>query len=197
MAEVFKEKVYDRYFSGKKDLTVLDVGGNIGITSYYFSQFSKVVYTLEPSLEHYATLCHQLDFNRLANVFPFKLALSNENGEAQFHHLPNKTMYSLRPAGIDPKQGFEIVHTVRLDTFLQDRECDHVDFMKLDCEGSEADIICGDGFQNAAPKIDTLFLEVHSWNGRHPNQLKDGLKMAGFKNIQTISNDATLWICTK
>lgn len=197
MAEVYKERVYDRYFSGKSGLTVLELGSNIGIVSYYLAQFAKIVYAVEPSKEHFDVLIHQLAFNHLTNVLPFNVAISNTDGEATFYHQQNKTMFSLHPPGVDPSQATEVVKTVRLDTFFSENHIEHIDFVKCDVEGSEADIICGDAFQTVAPKIDTIFLERHSWNGRHPNQLTDALKQAGFTKIEQIPNQADLLICTK
>lgn len=197
VAEVFKDKVYDKYFVGKSNQVVVDFGGCIGITAYYFSKFAKIVYTLEPEKNNFDVLTHQLTFNNLTNVKPFNLAVSNTDGEATFYHMQNKTMHSLRPAVVDNSQQHETVKTIRLDTFFEQEGIDHVDFMKVDCEGSEADIICGDGFQNIADKIDVLFLELHSWMGRNPEQLKEGLRMAGFTKIDVIPNEAVLWIATK
>lgn len=198
MAEVYKEKVYDPYFSGKKDLVIFDIGANIGVTSYYFSKFARIIHAFEPSKEHFDVLTHQLQFNGLlGKVVPHQMAIANTDGDGVFYHQGNKTMFSLHPPSIDPTQTQEMVQTQRLDTFFRQNMIEHVDFMKLDCEGSEADIICGDGFQNVADKIDVLFLERHTWNGRHPNQLTDAIKQAGFVHIEKVPNQADLLICTK
>ncbi len=197
VAEIFKDKVYDKYFAGKKDLTIIEIGANIGIASYYFSKYAKVVHAFEPAQEHFELLTKQIEFNQLKNVIPHQLAISNTDGEADFFHLPNKTMYSLRPAQQIPQTGKETVKTIRLDTFFKENNIEHIDFLKVDCEGSEADILCGDGFQNIADKIDMIFIEVHDWMNRNPEQLKEGLRMGGFKNIETIPNDANLWVATK
>ena len=68
--------------------------------------------------------------------------------------------------------------------------------MKLDVEGAEADILCGDGFQNIANKIDMLFLETHTWMDRNSHQIQDALQIAGFKT-ESIPNDASLWIARR
>lgn len=197
VSEIFKDGVYNRYMVGKPDQTILDVGGNIGLASYYFSQYAKVVHTFEPATEHFAVLKHQIEFNKLTNVIPHQLAVSNTDGEADFFLAQNKTMHSLNPAPGFNTGAKEKVKTIRLDTFLAQEKIDHVDFMKLDVEGEEANIICGDGFQEAASKIDIVFIEIHTWMGRNPEQLKEGLRMAGFSDIQVMPNDAQLWIARK
>ncbi len=105
-------------------------------------------------------------------------------------------MHSLRPAHGMQQTGKERVQTIRLDTFFKENNIDHVDFMKLDAEGSEADILCGDGFQNIADKIDMIFIELHVWMNRNPEQIRESLKMNGFK-VEKIENEAVLWIATR
>jgi len=198
VAEIFKDRVYDKYLAGKKDLTIFDIGGNIGLAAYYFSQFAKEVHTFEPAQEHYTVLTHQLLFNNLQNVIPHRVAIANKDGEADFFHTVNRTMYSLNPAQghINEDNPKERVKTMRLDTFFNKYNIEHVDFMKIDVEGSEDDILCGDGFQNIADKVDMVFLELHTWTNRNHNQLKDALKIAGF-TVEVIPNDAILWIARK
>jgi len=41
-----------------------------------------------------------------------------------------------------------------------------------------------------------IITEVHQWNGRHPNQIKDALENAGF-DVKTIPNDASIIVATK
>lgn len=197
IAEIYKEHVYAPYFIDKKDLTILDIGANVGMTSYYFSHFAKEVHSFEPAKEHQEVFKYMVDFNKLTNVILHPFALSNEDGEMTLFHMPNKTMFSLKPAEVVLGQGQEKVTTMRLDTFLKSRKIEHVDFMKLDVEGAEPEIICGDGFQNVADRINIVFMELHSWNGRNPNQIKEGLKQAGFTIFDTIPNDASLLVARK
>ena len=189
LSEIYKELVYAPYLNDKKDLTILDIGANIGMTSYYFSQFAKVVHSFEPSSENFELLSKMIEFNKLTNVIPYKMAIAPTDGEADFQIQQNKTMHSLKPA--TQPTGSEKVKTMRLDTFFKEKGIEKCDFMKLDVEGMEADIICSEGFQNVASKIDIILLEVHNWMGRNPNQLMEGLRVAGFK-AERLAHDAEL-----
>lgn len=200
LAEIYKDRVYEPYLRGKRDLTILDVGA-MGYTSYYFADFAKVVYAFEPNQESYDTLVEMLEFNKnkgwQGNVIPLKMGISNTDGEATLYHTPgNKTMTSFNPS-----QGFsdgstEVVKTTRLDTFLKENNIEHVDFMKLDVEGTEDEILCGEGFQLAAPKIDMIIAEFHVWTKRNLNQVKDAMRQAGY-TIEQIPNDASLWVAKR
>ena len=196
LAEVYKDRVYEPILGGKKDLTIIDVGGNIGLTSYYFSQFAKQVYTLEPSKEHFANLLRMIDYNKITNIKPLNVALYMENGEFELGHNSNKTMFSLHLATKDSSLPSEMVPAITLDKLFEQEKIEHVDFMKLDVEGSEYEILGHSSFSEVAPKIDSLLIETHAWAGRHPNQIKESLKNRGFI-VEQIVNDAALFYAHK
>ena len=196
LTEIYTDRVYAPYIEGKNLKTCLEIGANVGLAAYYFSKHFDKVYSLEPALEHYTALTAMLEYNKITNVEPFKLALSTRDGEALFfHRVLNKTMYSLRPEM--PTNDTEQVKTIQIGTFLRENNIDHVDVLKLDCEGSEADIVCHTSFQENADKIDMVFCEIHTWIGRNRSQLIDGFKMAGFTKITKIPNKADLIICQR
>lgn len=197
VAEIYKDKIYDPYLRGKKDLTILDFGGNIGISAYYFSQFASKVVVLEPSLRHFDTLTRMVEFNGLKDIVrPIRKALYTEITKLPFYHNANETMYSLYQNVNDNSSEPEMVETVTVEQLLKDEKIDHVDFMKLDVEGSEGEILAGSGFGNVADKIDTIVMETHSWGIRPLQQIKDALVNRGYK-IEQIPNDATLFVATR
>lgn len=198
LSEIYKEGVYAPFFNGKKGLTVVDVGANIGITSYYFSQYAKVVHAVEPSYEHFKVLTHMIVWNNLDNVKAHKQAIWMKNmDEAPFYHnVGNKTMYSLHSGVHDGKVEPEKVPVVTIDKFFKDNKIDHCDFLKLDVEGSEFEVLGGPGFKKVAPKIDVVFLEWHKWAKRNPAQLNQSLESNGF-SVETIKADADLLVGVK
>lgn len=192
MEEIFKQRVYDQFFQGKKDLVVLDFGGNIGLFSYYAYPFARVVYALEPSQIHFDTFSHMLEYNGIKNVKLNKLALSHKNGKTTFYHTPNVTAFSLRPEIHVPEAGSEEVETVTIDKFFEDNGIEHVDFMKLDIEGSEFEVIGSEGFAKVAPKIDALVVELHSWGGFNYAQLVNRLRDLGYE-LEQMPTEATVF----
>ena len=116
MQEIFKDRIYDPYFVGKKDLIVMDLGANCGVFSIYAAPYAKQVLAFEPSPDHYEALSLMIDWNKLTNVLPHKLAISNTDGEANFYQLKNKTMNSLNPAHMPQSVPPIKVKTIRLDT---------------------------------------------------------------------------------
>ena len=128
----------------KHDDVCVDVGANIGWFSCLLGFFANLVYSFE---------CNSIVFNRLAcNVYLNNLcdkvvlssnALGSFNGKSDFvsythsghRHLGNDVRFRNNYTGISK------VNVRRLDDYLCDIE--HFDFLKIDVEGYEFDVIKG------------------------------------------------------
>lgn len=163
LEELYRDKIYAPFFDGKKDMTVLDLGGNIGLFSFFAAPYAKQILCVEPSSYHHETIETMLKYNKLDQVKLIKAAISSEDGEAEFHHNTNVTMFSLSPLVEDKKFEVEKVRKMTLETLLKKNNIEHVDFMKLDIEGEEFNVLSSESFANVAPKIDALVVELHSW----------------------------------
>ena len=139
LKEIYRDKVYDPYLSGKKDLIMADFGANIGLWTYYASQFAKKLYAVEPTEAHFGCLSKMVDHNGFKNVTPLKMAISHENGEADFYHSINSTMNSLLKE-VDNTKEKETVKTITLDKFMSENKIEHLDFVKVDIEGAETKV---------------------------------------------------------
>ena len=53
LRELYLDSVYAPFLNGKENLTILDLGLNIGLFSLYASPFAKQVYSFEPSKESF------------------------------------------------------------------------------------------------------------------------------------------------
>jgi FkbM family methyltransferase len=201
MEEVYKTGLFESVLpKNKENSVVIDCGANVGITAYYFSSRFGKVYSIEPTKEHFDVLQYMLDYNEIKNVYPFQFALSmHDKKDEQIFHYNNKTMHSLYGNLQGPNlvmTGTEAVELKRLDTFIKEQKIEHVDLLKVDVEGVEYEILCGDSFSNVADKIDTVVCEIHSYSGRNPNQIIQALKLRGF-TVEVIPHDATLVVARK
>lgn len=193
LLEIYMQRIYAPYLEGKKDLTILDVGANIGLFTFYASQFASKVYSIEPSEEHIGVLAHMIKYNDIHDKVHFsRLAIAGKEGEVTLNHNENVTMFSLSDAVKDPKLEGEKVEAITLLTFLDRNHIEHVDFMKLDVEGEEMNIVCGEGFEEASKRIESLVVEWHAWTGRNPSQLVTALNDYGY-DVVAIPADATLF----
>ena len=174
--EIYLDNIYVDVTNNRTDMTIIDVGANIGIVTDYLRPFSKKVYSIEPSTEHFEALKQNKEFNKWDNVEVFKMAMADRDGEMVLNFLPaNRTSHSLTN---DYQQGGEKVKTIRFDTFMKENNIEKVDFCKFDVEGAEDMILRSEGFINIADKILSIEVEMHyaSWP-----QLVDHMIKLGFK----------------
>ena len=164
--EIYFDGVYTDILNGHeetKDLTIVDIGANIGVTVQHFQRFSKKVYAVEPSSIHFEALKKNKEFNEWDNVDVENAAIADTDGEMEMHYCENNlTSNSLI---LDYGGRTEKVKTLRMDTYFKEKGIEKVDFMKLDVEGAEDMILRSEGFKNVADKIKAIEVEFHypSW----------------------------------
>lgn len=201
--EIYFEGVYIDVLNGKKDMVIVDVGANIGVTVQHFQPHCKKLYAIEPSPEHFTALKKNVEFNEWDNVVLSNVALADVNGESEFsQNSINRTMNSLvvgedkgdnqhnlhtrveGMGGFIHAKGYDdkvIVKTQSIDSYFEEHKIDHVDFMKFDPEGSEDMILRGEGFKKIIDRIDSIEVEFHFPNWR---DLVDYMIGLGFKARQ-------------
>lgn len=180
--EIELEGVYIDVLNEQKDMVIVDVGANIGITVNHFRKYAKKLYAIEPSPEHFTALAKNKEFNHWDNVELFNYALADRDGLMEFsQNSNNRTMNSLAVGGhighdehqINPEMQFNgtitakgydnklFVPTKSIDHFFEENNITHVDFMKFDPEGAEDMILRSDGFKKIAHMVDKIEVEFH------------------------------------
>lgn len=133
-AESFIANDYSKKFNIEKGDTVLDVGANIGFFSRYAAiNGASKIYSIEPSKQYFNHLKENLKKYSFAKTF--NLAISNKNGKAQFLESEHFGGDSVVDGAGDYK-----VNSLTFDSFLERNKIDHIDFLKVDIEGSELDL---------------------------------------------------------
>lgn len=160
LKEIYIDRIYDDALKNKSNLTIIDIGANIGAVTHYLIKYAKKLYAIEPSTEHFEALKKNKEFNEWDNVEIFNMAIADKDGEMTlYRNNKNRTCHSLEE---NHNQGGEQVKTMQMDTFFKENNIDFVDFMKLDVEGAENMILKSDGFKNVARKIKIIQIEFHS-----------------------------------
>lgn len=124
---------------------VIDVGANIGFHSMYFAELAGQdgkVFAFEPIQQNYRALISNLDLNHFKQVIPEQIALANENKEIEIHIDPtitNPGAYNLLSKGIKNTR----IICKKGDEFLKDRGIDKINFIKIDVEGYEHEVLKG------------------------------------------------------
>ncbi len=135
---------------------VLDAGANIGIfTNYAYRRGAKKIYSFEPCSEAFQALI--MNSGEIAETY--KLGLSFEPGSEKLYYEQGNTMSSSVKSG---EGEFEHILVESIDSLHRKNLFDHLDFLKIDAEGSEIDIMNGAREMLAEQKIKKISFEYHS-----------------------------------
>lgn len=129
----------------KKGDTVFDIGANIGLTAIYAGKLvgpKGKVFAFEPMPSTFLILEENIKLNRLKNVLPENIALSNKVGKAFLYNNLNINRGAASFFSAGNKEGAEITKNT-LKKFLSDRNIRNVNFLKIDVEGSELAVLLG------------------------------------------------------
>jgi FkbM family methyltransferase len=142
------------------DLTVIDLGANIGTFSIWIYEHAKVIHAIEPSKECVELLQQTKDYNNLDRLFIHNLAISGTGGMREIDDESDPSGGSWKLTNGTHAQ--HLVPTQTIDQFMAEQDLDYVDVLKIDVEGAEYEIIYSTGFRVAAPKIQKIIGEFHS-----------------------------------
>ena len=190
LKEIFFERLYLPLVQDKKDLTIVDVGANVGLFTLWMYPYAKKIYSVEPSAIHCETLGKMVEFNKMDKVEIIQKALSDKDGEATFYHIENTTAFTLTKASTGIT-GTETVPTVSIATLLKD--IPHIDILKIDIEGAEGTAFGNSSFDEVAGKIDNIVMEYHNWCGLSVPLLMNTIRDRGFSVQQLPTNALVFW----
>ncbi|MEM3484205.1 MAG: FkbM family methyltransferase [Candidatus Methanomethyliaceae archaeon] len=129
-------------------MTVLDIGAHHGfytlLASFKVGSRGRVV-AFEPSPRERKKLLWHLWLNRCKNVQVENSALGSYNGEAQLFLVDGRDTgcNSLRKPNVAEPVHPVRVPVMRLDDYLRQRGIERIDFVKMDVEGAELEVLKG------------------------------------------------------
>lgn len=187
--EIFVRENY-KFNCGSHSPTIIDCGANIGLSICYFKSLypHAVIHAFEPDPTAYEKLVSNIKENRFKDVHTYNAAVWIEEGELAFEtdgswggHIGDNTSIP----------GLKVKAYV-LDKLLNK----YVDFLKIDIEGAESDVIMHSK-ELIAKNVERLFFEWHSLSGV-PQRLGEILaffEKRGFRyHIKEASNRPTPFI---
>jgi FkbM family methyltransferase len=140
---------------------IVDIGANIGyfvlIEAGLVNGEGKIV-ALEPSPQNARLLKHNVEKNKIENVFIHQIAVGEKTGKANLYLSEKSNRNSLIPRNELEYKEIE-VNVTTLDDLLEKEE--RVNLIRMDIEGGEFNVINGmeKTLKKFRPKI---FLELHS-----------------------------------
>ena len=158
-------KVLSRFCS--EDAQIVDIGANIGLSAMFFNSLlpRARVLALEPSLRNFRYLKQNLRQNNLSMIEARQLAASSEVGILRLHEEPDFGAGSYivnehHSAGVSASP-IE-VQAKPLDQIVAEEGLERIDFIKIDVEGSELDVL--NGMQDTLRRFSPIvFMEINTW----------------------------------
>lgn len=152
--------------------TIFDIGGFEGIFSLFFSKCTGkngTVFTFEPNPINFSKINTNIKLNNISNIKVFNTAIGNESGTAQLTFDESmresgslSTSVSVTSTGGSQRVFTKEVLIEKIDNLLKIHSLPDPDFIKIDVEGFENDVLMGMN-ELIARKKPALFIENHTF----------------------------------
>lgn len=149
-------------------INILDGGGNIGLTSLYFSKMfpEANIVCIEPDNTNIAMVEEQIKLNELHNVVPLQAAIWNKNEELILNRqFRDGQEWSFSVTNIESDVSANDTYKVNgmtLENVISSQNWDHIDLLKLDIEGAERFVF--ENIETAGtflPRTKFVAMEIH------------------------------------
>ncbi len=160
--EIFFNQVYISKVKIDPGDIVVDIGANIGIFSVYaVFQGASQVYAYEPFLENIKLIKKNQKLNGFSNIVSVQAAVSSKKGRSKLYLGSVDSGNLLFNHNTEGRLSKYIeVFTVTLEDIFKTHRLHRIDFLKIDCEGSEGAIM-----KSTPPavwkKVTKIALEFH------------------------------------
>lgn len=181
-AQFGEDKILHGLFH-KKVGTCVEVGGYDGITgsnTLFFENLGWHCLVVEPMPD----FCDKIKSVRKCEVA--EVAASDKNGEVEFYvasgvetlsTIQNNDEHFARIKSLSDKDIKKIkVNTARLDNILLERGLKDIDFLTIDVEGHEIEVLSGMSFDKISPRI--VIIEDNSFGG--DSQVKKSMESVSY-----------------
>jgi FkbM family methyltransferase len=148
-------------FGIAEDAIVVDVGAHIGTFSLFASRKARKggVYAFEPMAGNFRMLEENIALNRPSNIICINKAMGGGSSLRQLRiSADNSGGHSLLPS--ERSGSLQQVDCISLQDFIREYGLRRIDLLKLDCEGSEFDILFN-APDDAFHKIKRISMEYH------------------------------------
>jgi FkbM family methyltransferase len=161
----------DPFFDIKSNLpkvrisTVFDVGANIGQSATEFAKHypASQIYCFEPVQETFGRL--QKDLGGRPNIHTFNFGLGARSAQRKMVLEGMHQMYHLQPEDgeavvAEDSARVEQVSLETLDEFCERQGIAHIDFLKIDTEGNDLDVLTGADDMLRRQEVDIVQVEA-------------------------------------
>ncbi len=197
--EIFLNEEYGTNLSD--DAVVIDLGANIGVFTVYATSSARNVrvYAYEPFPAFWALLKENVRLNRReGTVHCFNSAVATETGTRDLYLSGGNFFFPTLMGGTNNDNHERVtVCCTTLAEIMESNHLEHVDLLKMDCEGAEYEILYPTP-PSYLKRIDQIRMEFHNLDSheRHVDGLRRFFTRSGFlvTHLRPISEtNGTLW----
>jgi len=163
--EVFHMNVYQKFVSVQPGDVVVDMGASVGPFTWKIksSQPSKV-YCFEPHLALFEDLKKNTSYDGVTHI---NRAIGTTDGfEVQYGLFDELTIETAAEENAKP------VKSIRWDTFIESYNIEHINFLKIDCEGGEYSVFTEENMPWIKENVDYIVGEWHLTDSRLKEQFR-------------------------
>ncbi len=146
----------------KKGDTVFDIGAHWGGFSILFGKLvgeTGKVYSFEPSSLNFRYLKKNVCINNLKNIIRiYKYAVGSKEEVIKLALAESSSGHNSIVRSDIPVKRYEEVKQISLDNFIEKNHIDKIDFLKVDVEGYELEVL--KGFEKNLQKLNKFWLFI-------------------------------------
>lgn len=176
-SEIFVDEYYKKGLI-KKNMTIIDIGAAMGLSALYFKDYAKMIYACEPFEQVYKSA--KKNTEKYKNIKVFNIGIASTTRDAVLYGYDNQPPATIELRSNVPVTSTAVVKFVAIDEFMKQNKINHVDLLKIDCEGAEYEIFSSVAFKNIASKIDYIIGEAHNQPPTTPEYIPLMLEEYGF-----------------
>ena len=172
-------------FTPKEGDTVIDIGAHIGrytITSSKQVGNTGRVVAIEADPENFELLKRNIALNKLTNVLTLNYAVFSTRTRMKLYEQSASAKYnSLMLARAAKTKNYVEVNADTLDNILKLNEVNQVNWIKIDVEGAEFEVLKGSSKTLSSENV-SLFIEIHNIEDpSHYDNIVDFLKSRNYE----------------
>jgi FkbM family methyltransferase len=181
LSPLYEREILHLFKPSSNDV-VVDVGAHVGKYTLYASKLAKngKIIAVEPNKESFKTLIENLKLNDCINVKAYNVAAFDKKCKLKFWIVKDERRCSVTEKR---SNSFKMVCAVPLSQILRDNKIEKIDWIKIDVEGAEIEVLKGTG--KFLRKTKNLIVEVANKN--EEKVLK--ILKKHFKKIKIISKE--------
>ena len=172
-------------FTPKEGDTVIDIGAHIGrytITSSKQVGKTGTVVAIEADPDNFQLLKRNIALNNLTNVLPLNYAVFSTRTRMKLYEQSASAKYnSLMLARAAKTENYVEVNADTLDSILKLNEVNQVNWIKIDVEGAEFEVLKGSTKTISSENV-SLLIEIHNIEDpSHYDNIVDFLKYHNYE----------------